>query len=100
MTFLPYSKPFREFYAFTKFPDAFQIMRFKQDFLNILQLVSDNLVGVAKTICKAVNYGKADIGKRRKRTDCRISYIPIKLCEFPSKDLVIDVVYDFGKSRC
>ena len=32
LTFLAYSKPLREFYGFTKVPDASKITHFKQDF--------------------------------------------------------------------
>ena len=31
-----------------------------------------------------------------KKTECRISYIPVSLCEFPDKDLVLAAVYGFG----
>ena len=44
LTFLTYSKPLREFCGFTKVPDASKITRFKQDFLDDLQLVFDKLV--------------------------------------------------------
>ena len=43
LTFLIYSKPLREFCGFSKLPDASKITRFKQDFLDELQLVFDNL---------------------------------------------------------
>jgi hypothetical protein len=35
--------------------------------------------------------------KQGKKMECKISYIPVKLCEFPDKDLVLVVVYGFGK---
>ena len=40
LTFLHYSKPLREFCGFSKVPDASKITRFKQDFLEDLQLRS------------------------------------------------------------
>ena len=43
LTFLAYSKSLREFCGFIKVPDASKITRFKQDFLDDLQLVFDNL---------------------------------------------------------
>ena len=43
LTFLIYSKPLREFCGFSKVPDASKITRLKQDFLDELQLVFDNL---------------------------------------------------------
>ena len=59
LTFLSYSKPLREFCGFTKVPDASKITRFKQDFLDYLQLVFDNLVDVTEPICQAVDSAKA-----------------------------------------
>ena len=51
LTFLAYSKPLRDFCGFTNVPDASKITRFKQDFLDDLQLVFDNLVDVTESIC-------------------------------------------------
>ena len=61
LTFLAYSKPLRDFCGFTKVPDASKITRFKQDFLDDLQLVFDNLVNVTEPICQAINSAKADM---------------------------------------
>lgn len=46
LTFLSYSKPLRDFCGFKNVPDASKITRFKQDFLDDLQQVFDNLVDV------------------------------------------------------
>ena len=35
--------------------------------------------------------------KRDRRVQCKMSCIPVRLCEFPSKELVLTVVYGFGK---
>ena len=61
LTFLAYSKPLREFCGFAKVPDASKITRFKQDFLDDLQLVFDNLVDVTEPICQAIDSAKADM---------------------------------------
>ena len=61
LTFLAYSKPLREFCGFTKVPDASKITRFKQDFLDDLQFVFDNLVDVTEPICQAIDSAKADM---------------------------------------
>ena len=61
LTFLAYSKPLREFCGFTKVPDASKITRFKQDFLEDLQLVFDNLVDLTEPICQAIDSFKADM---------------------------------------
>lgn len=34
--------------------------------------------------------------KNGKTINCKMSFIPIKLCEFPTKDMVLVVVYGFG----
>ena len=61
LTFLAYSKPLREFCGFTKVPDASKITRFKQDFLDDLQAVFDNLVDLTEPICQAIDSAKADM---------------------------------------
>ena len=61
LTFLSYSKPLRDFCGFTKIPDASKITRFKQDFLDDLQLVFDNLVDVTEPICQAIDSAKANM---------------------------------------
>lgn len=61
LTFLAYSKPLREFCGFTKVPDASKITRFKQDFLDDLQLVFDHLVDITEPICQAIDSVKADM---------------------------------------
>lgn len=61
LTFLAYSKPLREFCGFTKVPDASKITRFKQDFMDDLQLVFDNLVDLTEPICYAIDSSKADM---------------------------------------
>ena len=61
LVFLTYSKPLREFCGFPKVPDASKITRFKQDFLNDLQLVFDKLVDLTEPICQAIDSAKADM---------------------------------------
>jgi hypothetical protein len=61
LTFLHYSKPLREFCGFSKVPDASKITRFKQDFLEDLQAVFDNLVDATEPICQAIDSAKADM---------------------------------------
>ena len=61
LTFLHYSKPLREFCGFTKIPDASKITRFKQDFLDDLLAVFDNLVDLTEPICQAIDSAKADM---------------------------------------
>ncbi len=61
LTFLHYSKPLKDFCGFTKIPDASKITRFKQDFLDDLQAVFDNLVDLTQPICQAIDSAKADM---------------------------------------
>ena len=61
LTFLVYSKPLRDFCGFTKVPDASKITRFKQDFLDDLQLVFDHLVDITEPLCQAIDSTKADM---------------------------------------
>ena len=61
LTFLHYSKPLRDFCGFNKVPDASKITRFKQDFLDDLQSVFDNLVDLTEPICQAIDSVKADM---------------------------------------
>ena len=68
LTFPAYSKPLREFCGFTKVPDAFKITRFKQDFLDDLQPVFDNLVDVTEPICQAIDSTKAAYGSMPSHT--------------------------------
>ncbi len=61
LTFLHYSRPLREFCGFRKVPDASKITRFKQDFLDDLASVFDNLVDITEPICHAIDSAKADM---------------------------------------
>ena len=42
------------------------------------------------------NYRMTFKDKKGKTIDCKMSCIPVKLCEFPNKELVLIVVYGFG----
>lgn len=46
---------------FDKVPDASKITRIKQDFLEDLQTVFDNLVDITEPICQAIDSAKADM---------------------------------------
>ena len=61
LIFLAYSKPLREFCGFKKVPDASKITRFKQDFLQDLRDVFDNLIDLTEPICQAIDSAKADM---------------------------------------
>ena len=42
------------------------------------------------------NYRMTFKDKKGRTIDCKMSCIPVKLCEFPNKELVLIVVYGFG----
>jgi hypothetical protein len=45
------------------------------------------------------NYWMDFMDKHGKKMECKISYILVKLCEFPDKNLVLIVVYGSGKEQ-
>lgn len=59
--FLKYSKELREFCGFKKVPDASKFTRFKQDFLQDLQLMFDNLVDITEPICQSIDSNLASM---------------------------------------
>lgn len=61
LIFLHYSRHLRVFCGFDKVPDASKITRFKQDFLDDLQIVFDKLVTLTEPICHAIDSAKADM---------------------------------------
>lgn len=61
LVFLHYSRHLREFCGFDKVPDASKITRFKQDFLEDLQIVFHRLVDLTEPICQAIDPAKADM---------------------------------------
>ena len=52
-------KPFT--LGFSKISDASELARFKQDFLEDLQSVFDNLIDLTEPICQAIDSAKADM---------------------------------------
>ena len=61
LVFLLYSRHLREFCGFDKVPDPSKITRFKQDFLEELQLLFDHLVDLTEPICQAIDPEKASM---------------------------------------
>ena len=61
ITFLQYSSELRDFCGFNKVPDGSKFTRFKQDFLEDLQTVFDNLVDVTEPICQHIDEAKASM---------------------------------------
>lgn len=44
------------------------------------------------------NYCMGFTDRHSKKIRCKTSYIPVRLCAFPQKDLVLVAVYGFGKN--
>jgi hypothetical protein len=53
-----------------------------------------NILDVAKKY--KGDYSLKFKGKNKKYINCKISYIPVRLCEFPEKELLLIAVYGFG----
>ncbi len=61
LLFLNYSKYPRDFCGFTKVPDTSKITRFKQNFIDDLQTVFDNLVDIPEPICQDIDKAKTSM---------------------------------------
>ena len=59
LTFLEYSKDFREFCGFIKVPDASKIPHFKHEFIDNLQLLFDSLVDLTESRLQEIDAEKA-----------------------------------------
>ena len=59
LIFLRFSAELREFCGFRIVPDASKLTRFKQDFIQGLQLMFDNLVDLTEPICQKIDIEKA-----------------------------------------
>lgn len=72
------------------------IIRAKKNRNVIYKNKTCNITDVAKKY--KGNYCMCFTNKNGKIIQCKISYIPVKLCAFPEKELVLVVVYGFGKN--
>jgi hypothetical protein len=54
------SQEIRDFCGFEKVPDAAKITRFRQDFVDYLKKLFDNLVDITEPICREIDSKKAD----------------------------------------
>jgi hypothetical protein len=79
---------------FLKHDEKF-VIRAKKNRNVIYRKKTQNIMDVAK-LYKG-NYRMDFMDQHGRKTECKISCIPVKLCEFPDKDLVLVVVYGFGK---
>ena len=70
------------------------VIRAKKNRNVIYKGKTQNIMDVAEKYKGAYRMDFMD--KRGKRMECKISYIPVRLCEFPDKALVLVAVYGFG----
>ena len=85
-----------DYYKYFLKKDERFVIRLKKNRNVIYKNKTQNVMDVAKRY--KGKYKLDFIDKHKKKIECKISYIPVKLCEFPDKDLVLVVVYGFGKA--
>jgi len=85
-----------DYYRYFLKRDEKFIIRVKKNRDIIYKNKTCNIMDVAKKY--KGNYCMGFTGRNGKKIQCKISYIPVKLCAFPGKDLVLVVVYGFGKN--
>jgi len=86
----------KDYYRYFLDRDEKFIIRVKKNRHIIYKNKTCNIMDVAKKY--KGNYCMDFMDKRGKKIQCKISYIPVKLCAFPQKDLVLVAVYGFGKN--
>jgi hypothetical protein len=84
-----------DYYRYFLKHDEKIVIRAKKNRNVIYRKKTQNIMDVAK-LYKG-NYRMDFMDQHGRKTECKISCIPVKLCEFPDKDLVLVVVYGFGK---
>ena len=76
-----------EYYRYFLKNDEKFVIRAKKNRNVIYRNKTQNIIDAANFY--KGNYRMDFIDKRGKRIECKISYIPVSLCEFPSKDLIL-----------
>lgn len=83
-----------DYYRYFLKNDEKFVIRAKKNRNIIYKGKTQNIMDVAKKY--KGNYRMDFMDKHRKKIECKISYIPVKLCEFPGRNLVLVAVYGFG----
>ena len=86
----------KDYYRYFLDRDEKFIIRVKKNRDIIYKNKTCNIMDVAKKY--KGNYCMGFTDRHGKKIQCKISYIPVKLCAFPEKDLVLVAVYGFGKN--
>lgn len=84
-----------DYYRYFLKNDEKFVIRVKKNRNVIYKGKTQNIMDVANSYKGKYSMNFTD--KHCKRVECKISYIPVQLCEFPEKDLVLVAVYGFGK---
>ncbi len=86
----------KDYYRYFLDRDEKFIIRVKKNRDIIYKNKTCNIMDVAKKY--KGNYCMGFTDRHGKKIQCKISYIPVRLCAFPQKDLVLVAVYGFGKN--
>ena len=86
----------KDYYRYFLDRDEKFIIRVKKNRDIIYKNKTCNIMDVAKKY--KGNYCMGFTDRHGKKIQCKISYIPVRLCEFPQKDFVLVAVYGFGKN--
>ena len=86
----------KDYYRYFLERDEKFIIRVKKNRDIIYKNKTCNIMDVAKKY--KGNYCMGFTDRHGKKIQCKISYIPVRLCAFPQKDLVLVAVYGFGKN--
>ena len=86
----------KDYYRYFLERDEKFIIRVKKNRDVIYKNKTCNIMDVAKKY--KGNYCMGFTDRNGKTIQCKISYIPVKLCAFPEKELVLVAVYGFGKN--
>ncbi len=86
----------KDYYRYFLKRDEKFIIRVKKNRDIIYKNKTCNIMDVAKKY--KGNYCMDFTDRHGKKIQCKISYIPVRLCAFPQKDLVLVAVYGFEKN--
>ena len=86
----------KDYYRYFLKRDEKFIIRVKKNRDIIYKNKTCNIMDVAKKY--KGNYCMGFTDRHGKKIQCKISYIPVRLCAFPQKDLVLVAVYGFGRN--
>lgn len=84
-----------EYYKYFLGNDEKFVIRAKNNRNVIYHGRTQNIMEVAE--CYKGNYRMDFMDRHGKKAECKVSFIPVSLCEFPTKELVLVAVYGFGK---